>query len=698
MASTVRVHELAKELNLSSKETIALLSKVGIRASTHMSVIDEHRARIVKGVLLGNLAQAAKAHKPAAKSATGNGSAAAAAAKQAVAAEAVAPAGPATAPAREARPQPQAPATVAAASAAPPAGAVAEAPAPVLKPVPSGQRSAVRPAPAHKVIPAASASPSTPVPTQARTATAPVRQAPPGRPLGAPPAPGLGPNMRPPLRRDGIAPGRPLPGRVPGRPLPGRPGMGPGGPLPTTGPAPSTGGRKRSREDLERDRKEREREELLKKNQPRHKGASVATPTAEPVVFKDLEIPDLITVQQLAAAMSLPAGQVIAQLIRTGTMATINQHIAPDVASQVARRFGFNTIVKEAGEEAAEIVVESDPAGSLTPRPPWSPCWGTSITARRRCSTGSRHRTWPEAKRRHHAAHPRLHGREGRPQSHFRRYARSRSVHRDAARGAKVTDIAVLVVAADDGVMPQTNEAIESRTRRSVPIVVAVNKIDKPNANVDRVKQQLSEYGLTPEDWGGTTQFIPVSAKQRRASTRLLEMVLLKADLLELQGQQESPRARRDHRGATRSRRADRWRPVLVKNGTLRVGDIVVVGATWGRVRALFDDKLQAIKRAGPAIPAEIMGLSDVPAAGDILEVVSDERDARELAAKRSQRKREQRMASARRPVTLEAFWRKPKKAVSAISTSSSARMRKARSRRCAPSSMGSPMKKSAPA
>ncbi|HLW37065.1 MAG TPA: translation initiation factor IF-2, partial [Candidatus Eremiobacteraceae bacterium] len=487
---------------------------------------------------------------------------------------------------------------------------------------------------------------------------APPRQdRPQARPLGAPQQAGAGTAVRPPLRRDGFLPGRPMPGRqAPGRPLPGRPGAGPGAPLPSTGPAPSTGGRKRSREDLERDRKEREREELLKKTQPRHKAASVATPTAEPVVFKDLEIPDLITVQQLAAAMSVPAGQVIAQLIRTGTMATINQHIAPDVASQVARRFGFNTIVKEAGEEAAEIVVDSDPAGSLTARPPVVTVLGhvdhgkTSLLDAIRSTkvaageaggitqrigaytveTGDRKVTFIDTPG--HEAFTEM-----------------------RARGAKVTDVAILVVAADDGVMPQTIEAMNHARAAAVPIVVAVNKVDKPNANIDRVKQQLSEYGLTPEDWGGTTQFIPVSAKQRTGIDELLEMVLLNADLLELKANKN-----RRAQGVIIEAQLDRSRgpvaTVLVKNGTLRVGDIVVVGSTWGRVRALFDDKLQAIKRAGPAIPAEIMGLSDVPAAGDVLEVVSDERDARELAAKRSQRKREQRMASTRRAVTLDGF------------------------------------------
>jgi len=427
-------------------------------------------------------------------------------------------------------------------------------------------------------------------------------------------------------------------------------------PGPTPSAAPS-GGRKKSREELERDRKEREREALLKKQQPRSRAAQVGAAVAEPEVLKDLAIPDLITVQQLAAAMELPAGQVIAQLIRMGTMATINQHITPDVASQVARRLGFNTIVKEAGEEAApEIVVEADPPGSLTPRPPVVTVLGhvdhgkTSLLDAIRSTkvaageaggitqrigaytveTGDRKVTFIDTPG--HEAFTEM-----------------------RARGAKVTDVAILVVAADDGVMPQTIEAMNHAKAAGVPIVVAVNKIDKPDANPDRVKQQLSDLGLTPEDWGGQTQFIPVSAKQKTGIDELLEMVLLNADLLELRAN-KSRRAQ----GVIIEARLDRARgpvaTVLVKNGTLRAGDVVVVGSTWGRVRALFDDKLEPIKRAGPGIAAEIMGLADVPAAGDVMEVVTDERDARELAAKRMQRKREQRMATAKRTVTLDGF------------------------------------------
>jgi translation initiation factor IF-2 len=632
----VRVHELAKELNLTSQETIALLGKVGIRASTHMSVIDEHRARIVKGVLTGDLVEEAKRVKSAPKkpAVAGNGAAAAQAAPALPAEPQVAT--PSAAPAKRATPL------------------IEEEPIARLRPVPSIQQKTPRPAPhppmQPKVVPAASADPTAPIPSlrpvQASAAAPPRPQTRPGAPL----RPGAVGSRGPGGPRTGFV----RPGQGPGRPGgPGRSVMAPG-PTPS---APPSGGRKKSREELERDRKEREREALLKKTQPRSKAAQVGATVTEPEILKDLSIPDLITVQQLAAAMETPAGQVIAQLIRMGTMATINQHIAPDVAGQVARRFGFNTIVKEVGEEAApEIVVEADPPGSLTARPPVVTVLGhvdhgkTSLLDAIRSTkvaageaggitqrigaytveTGDRKVTFIDTPG--HEAFTEM-----------------------RARGAKVTDVAILVVAADDGVMPQTIEAMNHAKAAGVPIVVAINKIDRPDANPDRVKQQLSELGLTPEDWGGQTQFIPISAKQKIGIDELLEMVLLNADLLELKANKN-----RRAQGVIIEGRLDRARgpvaTVLVKNGTLRVGDIIVVGSTWGRVRALFDDKHEAIKRAGPAIPAEIMGLSDVPAAGDVMEVVSDERDARELAAKRAQRKRDQRMATAKRAITLDGF------------------------------------------
>ncbi len=228
------------------------------------------------------------------------------------------------------------------------------------------------------------------------------------------------------------------------------------------------------------------------------------------------------------------------------------------------------------------------------------------------------------------------------------------------ARGAKVTDVAILVVAADDGVMPQTIEAISHIKAANVPIVVAINKMDKENAQPERVKSQLAEHGLQPVEWSGKTEMVPVSARTGDGIDALLETVLLEADIRDLRANKN-----RRAQGVVIESALDKGRgavaTVLVQNGTLRVGDVVVVGSAYGKIRALADDKGKQVKKAGPSIPVEIMGLSEVPSAGDTLMVVSDERVAREAAAKRSTRRQEVRIAAASGPrVSLESFMLMP--------------------------------------
>ncbi|MDP9110942.1 MAG: translation initiation factor IF-2, partial [Candidatus Eremiobacteraeota bacterium] len=224
------------------------------------------------------------------------------------------------------------------------------------------------------------------------------------------------------------------------------------------------------------------------------------------------------------------------------------------------------------------------------------------------------------------------------------------------ARGAKVTDVAILVVAADDGVMPQTREAIAHIKAANVPIVVAMNKMDKPDAQPDRVKQQLAEQGLQPVDWGGKIEIVPVSAKTGDGIDALLETVLLEADIRDLKAN-KNRRATGVVIESALSRGRGAVATVLIQNGTLRVGDIVVVGGTFGKIRALVDDKGKQVKKAGPSIPVEIMGLQDVPSAGDTLMVVSDERVARETADKRKTRRRDVRIAATgSQKVSLETF------------------------------------------
>jgi translation initiation factor IF-2 len=377
--------------------------------------------------------------------------------------------------------------------------------------------------------------------------------------------------------------------------------------------------------------------------------------------LESIEIPDVLTVQELATSMIVPAADVIRELIRMGTMATINQNISSDQAIAVARKFGFNAIVKEAGEEVVAEQEEDKPE-MLQPRPPVVTVLGhvdhgkTSLLDKIRSATvaageaggitqkigaytveqNGRHITFIDTPG--HEAFTAM-----------------------RARGAKVTDVAILVVAADDGVMPQTREAISHIKAAGVPIVVAINKMDKEDAQPDRVKQQLTDEGLQPVEWGGKIEMVPVSARTGDNIDKLLETVLLEADLKELKANPHRRAA-----GVVIESGLDRGRgavaTVLVQNGTLRVGDVVVVGPTYGKIRALIDDKGKQTKKAGPSIPVEIMGLGEVPSAGDTMMVVSDEKSAREAAAKRSTKRRDVRMAATTggARVSLETFMQMP--------------------------------------
>ena len=358
--------------------------------------------------------------------------------------------------------------------------------------------------------------------------------------------------------------------------------------------------------------------------------------------------------------MIVPARDVITELIKIGTMATINQNISSDVATQIAKRFGFNAVVKEAGEEVT-VEQEEDKPEMLTARPPVVTVLGhvdhgkTSLLDKIRQANVAG-------------------GEAGGITQKIGAYTVERNDRKITfvdtpgheaftamrARGAKVTDVAILVVAADDGVMPQTKEAIAHVKAANVPIVVAINKMDKPDAQPDRVKQQLAEEGLQSVDWGGTIEMVPVSARTGDGIDGLLDTVLLEADIRELKANKT-----RRATGVVIESALHRGRgavaTVLVQNGTLRVGDIVVAGGTFGKVRALIDDKGKQVKKAGPSIPVEVMGLSDVPSAGDVLSVVSDERVARETAEKRATRRRDVRMAAAgSQRVSLETFMSMP--------------------------------------
>jgi len=427
--------------------------------------------------------------------------------------------------------------------------------------------------------------------------------------------------------------------------------------MPSSG-AGRPGDRSRDRDD-KLNKKDREKELLLEKERNRKKRVD-HPPAPAPAKLETIEIPDLLTVQELATSMIVPAKDIIKELIKMGTMATINQNISSDIAINVAKKFGFNAVVKEAGEEVT-VEQEEDKPEMLSTRPPVVTVLGhvdhgkTSLLDKiRRANVAA--------------------GEAGGITQRIGAYTVEQNDRKITfidtpgheaftamrARGAKVTDVAILVVAADDGVMPQTREAIAHVKAAGVPIVVAMNKIDKPEAQPERVKQQLAEQGLQSVDWGGNIEMVPVSAKTGEGIDHLLETVLLEADIRDL-------KANRNRRatGVVIESALDRGRgavaTVLVQNGTLRVGDIVVVGGTFGKVRALVDDKGKQVKKAGPSIPVEIMGLQDVPSAGDTLMVVSDERVARETAEKRKTRRRDVRIAATgSQRVSLETFMQMP--------------------------------------
>lgn len=365
-------------------------------------------------------------------------------------------------------------------------------------------------------------------------------------------------------------------------------------------------------------------------------------PTA-PVV-REVGIPESITVAELAQRMSIKAAEVIKVMMELGTMVTINQTIDQDTAALVVEELGHKPkLLKENALE--EEVMLTTVQGDLAPRAPVVTIMGHVDHGKTSLLDYIR-RTKVAA------------GEAGGITQHIGAYSVSldkgtmtfldtpghEAFTAMRARGAKVTDIVVLVVAADDGVMPQTEEAIQHAKAAGVPLIVAINKIDKDNADPDRVKQELSKYEVIPEDWGGDTQFVHVSALTGQGVDELLESVLLQAEVLELKAVPTGPAA-----GAVIESRLDRGRgpvaTVLVQNGVLKKGDIIISGHEYGRVRAMLDESGKEIMEAGPSTPVEVLGLSGTPRAGDELVAVGDEKKAREIALFRQGKFREVKLA-----------------------------------------------------
>jgi translation initiation factor IF-2 len=385
-------------------------------------------------------------------------------------------------------------------------------------------------------------------------------------------------------------------------------------------------------------------------------GDSAKTKQSKRVV----KIDEQITVGELGRQMSLKAAEIIAKLMELGVMATINQSIDVDTATIIAEEFGFQ--IERTNFVESDILVDSSPEDQalVQPRPPVVTVMGhvdhgkTSLldTIRETTVASREHGGITQ----HIGAYQVQVGTRGAVT--FIDTPGHAAFTSMRARGAKVTDIVILVVAADDGAMPQTIEAISHAKAAQVPIIVAVNKMDKPDANPDRIKQQLAEHGLNPEDWGGDTMYYKVSALKKQGIAELLEGILLQAEVKELRA---NPTRRA--RGTVIESRQDKGRgtvaTVLVQNGTLRVGDVFVAGAEYGRVRSMSSDIGVKTELAGPSTPVEITGFTGVPDAGDDFFVVETESKAKEVAEQRSAKKqvKEQRLGGG--PISLEEFARR---------------------------------------
>jgi len=651
VAARVKVIDLAKELGVTSKDLIVALESMGQKGMRAMSPLqtttaNELRVKLGRGRDLPEEAKPKRVPKakPAVTEPKGPGASrkkidgaepsAKPARKKAAVLEPEEPLAPQ--PAEELKPA----ATLFRHTAA--AGPVEAAPATPLSPAPAPI------VPAPSALPSAPASPApvrpttvtpttvtptigtpatkdAPTPAPLRPAAAPTPGAPrPVVPAAAPAASGIAAPPAAPRRVAPVAPSRPAAPAPPARPLvPAAPVK----PAAAATPPPKV---------------------EVKPAAPRPE----PTPPEPPVEIKRelIKVPESVTVGELAAAMRRKSGEVIKALLELGVMATVNEVLDPTAAKLAADKFHFDVEVRSL---EGDILEEEDVDPSqLSLRPPVVTVMGHVDHGK--TSLLDTIRTTKVAEREAGGITQHI-GAYQVDTSHGKVTFLDTPGHEAftamRARGAQATDIVILVVAADDGVMPQTVEAVNHAKAANVPILVAVNKIDKPGAEPDRVKRELSNLGLVPEDWGGQTIFVPTSAKRGDGIPQLLEMTALQAEVLELKANPN-----RAARGIIVEGRLDRGRgPVataLIQSGTLKEGDAVVVGSHSGRVRAMFSDRGKKVPSAGPSDPVEILGLSGVPQAGDTLLVVADERKARQIATVRSDRDRLKGKGTTR--VTLE--------------------------------------------
>ncbi|HUE54863.1 MAG TPA: translation initiation factor IF-2 [Candidatus Udaeobacter sp.] len=607
-------------------------------------------------------------------------------------------AAPAVAPVAPKTPAPG-PVPASASPAAKPTTPAPPAPTPIRPPAPAGHPpgpAATRPAaPATTQPVVARPTAAAPASASARAGVpikpnAPLRQLPTGNRGPLPtgnrgPVPGTTPGSRPggprpgqPMRPQQPGQGRPYtpraggsggPGGAPARPFeqrrgpmatgtrpgprtPGRPGMLP--PMPDKMPSKAEPGKplytrkpaQRQRPALDKREMEGERKLHPTRQRPgagRSAAAAVIAPP-EPRPPRDVTITEGITIRELAEKLDVRAKDLLKTLLDRGVFASINQALDVPTATTLAETFSGVVSVVSLEEEMVLEVAKEETKESLKPRPPVVTVMGhvdhgktSLLDAIRQADVAA--------------------GEAGGITQHIGAYkvvVNDRSVvfvdtpgheafTRMRARGAKVTDIVVLVVAADDGVMPQTKEAIDHAKAAHVPIIVAVNKIDKPEAQPERVKRQLTELGLMPAEWGGDTEIVEVSAKQKKGIEKLLEIILLVADLRELKANPDAPAT-----GTVLESRVDKGRgpvaTVLVQNGTLNAGDFFICGSVFGKVRAMFDDRGRAVNVAPPSTPVEVLGLQGVPEAGDLFQV-TDEAKARHIVEYRQSKQRDAALA-----------------------------------------------------
>ena len=671
----VRVYDLATTFRLTTKEVLERLHAGGIDALTFGSTVDEERAREILSQPIARIPAHAirpgtgAPPKPAARRSTRT-KATAAAGDGAETPGAAPKARPRAKPLAEgevkAEPKPRAPRRQPPVSPPTARPLVVTLDAPTVEPAvplvtePPVPAPEVHVSPEPAVVPVAQ---PVPAPAERAEAAAPAEPAPavePPKPVSVAPAEPAAETQKP-------EPAPPLEAPLPPRPAPPEPTrVEPRRPLPSfrgprqhpPRPAAAGDGKPRPRLVVEPPRPVAATTHAPDARTFPSRPAPVDVAPPAPPAPKILKVGEGMTPKELAEKMSATPSDVIKRLIKLGVLVTINTPIDPETIGKVAQQFGY-TMEKASPEEMMEEgATDVESPDLLKPRAPVVTVMGHVDHGKTSLLDAIRHTNVIATEAGGITQHM------GAYEVEVPGHAVNRVVFLDTpgheaftamrARGAQATDIVVLVVAADDGVMPQTIEAINHAKDAKVPILVAINKIDRPNADPNRIKQQLTEYGLLSEEWGGETIFVSVSAKRREGIENLLDNLLVLAEVQELKANPLKPA-----RGLVVEAELDKGRgpvaTVLVQTGTLKVGDSVVAGLHHGKVRAMLNDKGKKLQEAGPATPVEILGLSGVPSAGDNFAAVGDERKARQIAAARLERHRQEAMVSQPR-ITLDAL------------------------------------------